>query len=100
MRSKDSLFKQVIEERAAAEANKSLHYFPKTFANCVSYGLFVELIPNENKQQDAVKVWWGLYALRGKCYTPLPQWNWNPRGPGARARRVRRMRRGKGIVSS
>lgn len=46
---KDSLFKHVIEQRAANEANPALHYWLKILANSGSYGLFVELNPNESK---------------------------------------------------
>jgi hypothetical protein len=56
---KDSLFKHVIEQRAANEADKSLHYFLKILANSGSYGLFVELNPNENTQHDEVTVFSG-----------------------------------------
>jgi hypothetical protein len=45
---KDSLFKHVIEQRAANEANPALHYWLKILANSGSYGLFVELNPNES----------------------------------------------------
>jgi hypothetical protein len=42
-----SLFKHVIEQRAAHESNPALHYWLKILANSGSYGLFVELNPNE-----------------------------------------------------
>lgn len=44
----DSFFKHVIEQRAANEANPELHYWLKILANSGSYGLFVELNPNES----------------------------------------------------
>ena len=44
---KQSFFKHVIEQRAANESNKALHYWLKILANSGSYGLFVELNPNE-----------------------------------------------------
>ncbi len=44
----DSVFKHVIEQRAANEANPELHYWLKILANSGSYGLFVELNPNES----------------------------------------------------
>jgi hypothetical protein len=44
-----SLFKHVIEQRAANESNPALHYWLKILANSGSYGLFVELNPNESK---------------------------------------------------
>ncbi len=44
---RQSFFKHVIEQRAAHEANPSLHYWLKILANSGSYGLFVELNPNE-----------------------------------------------------
>ena len=44
-----SFFKHVIEQRAANESNKALHYWLKILANSGSYGLFVELNPNEAK---------------------------------------------------
>jgi hypothetical protein len=56
---KRSFFKHVIEQRAANEADKSLHYFLKILANSGSYGLFVELNPNENNQHAAIKVFSG-----------------------------------------
>ncbi len=43
----DSLFKHVIEQRAANESNKPLHYWLKILANSGSYGLFVELNPTD-----------------------------------------------------
>jgi hypothetical protein len=56
---KTSFFKHVIEQRAANEADKSLHYFLKILANSGSYGLFVELNPNENTEQAQIKVFSG-----------------------------------------
>jgi hypothetical protein len=44
---RDSLFKHVVEQRAANEANPALHYWLKILASSGSYGLFVELNPNE-----------------------------------------------------
>jgi hypothetical protein len=44
----DSFFKHVIEQRAANESNPELHYWLKILANSGSYGLFVELNPNES----------------------------------------------------
>jgi hypothetical protein len=43
-----SFFKHVIEQRAAHESNPALHYWLKILANSGSYGLFVELNPNES----------------------------------------------------
>ena len=48
-----SFFKHVIEQRAANESNPALHYWLKILANSGSYGLFVELNPNES---DATKL--------------------------------------------
>jgi len=45
---KHSFFKRVIEQRAANESNPPLHYWLKILANSGSYGLFVELNPNES----------------------------------------------------
>jgi len=42
-----SFFKHVIEQRAAYESNPALHYWLKILANSGSYGLFVELNPND-----------------------------------------------------
>jgi hypothetical protein len=42
-----SFFKHVIEQRAAQEPDSPLHYWLKILANSGSYGLFVELNPNE-----------------------------------------------------
>lgn len=50
---KNSFFRHVIEQRAAHESNKALHYWLKILANSGSYGLFVELNPNE---ADAAKL--------------------------------------------
>lgn len=50
---KHSFFKHVIEQRAAHESNAALHYWLKILANSGSYGLFVELNPNE---ADAAKI--------------------------------------------
>ena len=44
---KHSFFKHVIEQRAAHESNLALHYWLKILANSGSYGLFVELNPND-----------------------------------------------------
>jgi hypothetical protein len=44
---KHSFFKHVIEQRAASESDPALHYWLKILANSGSYGLFVELNPNE-----------------------------------------------------
>jgi hypothetical protein len=44
---KDSFFKHVIEQRAAHESEPALHYWLKILANSGSYGLFVELNPNQ-----------------------------------------------------
>lgn len=46
--SKDSFFAHVIEQRAAHESDPSLHYWLKILANSGSYGLFVELNPNDS----------------------------------------------------
>jgi len=40
-------FKHVIEQRAAHESDPALHYWLKILANSGSYGLFVQLDPNE-----------------------------------------------------
>lgn len=45
---KNSFFRHVIEQRAAHESNQALHYWLKILANSGSYGLFVELNPNES----------------------------------------------------
>jgi len=44
---KNSFFRHVIEQRAGRESNPALHYWLKILANSGSYGLFVELNPNE-----------------------------------------------------
>jgi hypothetical protein len=49
----NSFFRHVIEQRAAHESNPALHYWLKILANSGSYGLFVELNPNES---DSTKV--------------------------------------------
>ena len=46
---RDSFFRHVVEQRAANEANPALHYWLKILASSGSYGLFVELNPNESK---------------------------------------------------
>ena len=45
---KHSFFKHVIEQRNLHESNPELHYWLKILANSGSYGLFVELNPNES----------------------------------------------------
>lgn len=45
---KNSFFKHVIEQRAAHESNPALYHWLKILANSGSYGLFVELNPNES----------------------------------------------------
>jgi hypothetical protein len=42
-----SLFKHVIEQRAVHESDEALHYWLKILGSSGSYGLFVELNPNE-----------------------------------------------------
>lgn len=49
----DSFFAHVIEQRAAHESDAALHYWLKILANSGSYGLFVELNPNDS---DAAKL--------------------------------------------
>jgi hypothetical protein len=44
---KHSLFKHGVEQRAANEANPELHYWLKILASSGSYGLFVEINPND-----------------------------------------------------
>jgi hypothetical protein len=44
---KHSFFKHVIEQRAANESQPAMHYWLKILANSGSYGLFVEINPNE-----------------------------------------------------
>jgi hypothetical protein len=48
--SKNSFFRHVIEQRAAHESNPALHYWLKILANSGSYGLFVELNPNDSDE--------------------------------------------------
>jgi hypothetical protein len=55
---KHSFFKHVIEQRAANESNPQLHYWLKILANSGSYGLFVELNPNETDETE-LKVYSG-----------------------------------------
>lgn len=50
---KHSFFKHVIEQRAAHESIPELYYWLKILANSGSYGLFVELNPNDS---DAAKL--------------------------------------------
>jgi hypothetical protein len=50
---KHSFFKHVIEQRAAHESIPELYYWLKILANSGSYGLFVELNPNDS---DATKL--------------------------------------------
>ena len=54
-----SLYKHAIEQRAANESNKPLHYWLKILANSGSYGLFVELNPHGNTKQSEIKVFSG-----------------------------------------
>jgi len=54
-----SPWKHAIEQRAANESNKPLHYFLKILANSGSYGLFVELNPGENSKRAKIKVFSG-----------------------------------------
>jgi hypothetical protein len=46
---KHSLFKHVVEQRAANESNPALRDWLKILASSGAYGLFVELNPNESK---------------------------------------------------
>jgi hypothetical protein len=55
---KHSFFKHVIEQRAAHESNPALHYWLKILANSGSYGLFVEINPNE-ADETKLKVYSG-----------------------------------------
>ena len=43
----DSFFKHVVEQRAVHASNPALHYWLKILASSGSYGLFVELNPND-----------------------------------------------------
>jgi hypothetical protein len=45
---KDNFFKHVVEQRAAHSSDPALHYWLKILASSGSYGLFVELNPNES----------------------------------------------------
>jgi hypothetical protein len=45
---KDSFFKHVVEQRAAHISNPALQYWLKILASSGSYGLFVQLDPNES----------------------------------------------------
>ena len=64
-----SFFKHVIEQRAAHESNPALHYWLKILANSGSYGLFVELNPNDADATQAKSV------LRRRVVSrPLPTW--------------------------
>jgi hypothetical protein len=45
---KGSFFKHVVEQRAAHESDPPLHYWLKILASSGSYGLFVEINPNES----------------------------------------------------
>lgn len=47
-----SLFKHVIEQRAAHASDEALAYWLKIFANSGSYGLFVELNPNDSADAE------------------------------------------------
>ncbi len=55
---KNSFFRHVIEQRAAHESDPALHYWLKILANSGSYGLFVELNPNESDATN-IKVFSG-----------------------------------------
>lgn len=55
---KHNLFKHVVEQRAAHESDKALHYWLKILASSGSYGLFVELNPNDTKATQ-IKVFSG-----------------------------------------
>jgi len=64
--SNHSLFKHVIEQRAASEANPALHFWLKILANSGSYGLFVELNPNE-RDAAPLKVFSGEEPFEATC---------------------------------
>jgi hypothetical protein len=51
---KNSLFKHVVEQRAANEQDKALAYWLKILASSGSYGLFVELNPNESDVTELI----------------------------------------------
>jgi len=53
-----SFFKHIIEQRAANESNPALHYWLKILGSGGSYGLFVELNPNE-ADNTAIRVYSG-----------------------------------------
>ena len=53
-----SFFKHVIEQRAANESDPALHFWLKILANSGSYGLFVELNPND-ADREKLKVFSG-----------------------------------------
>ena len=50
--SRQSLFKHVIEQRAVHASDESLAYWLKILASSGSYGLFVELNPNDSADTD------------------------------------------------
>jgi hypothetical protein len=72
---KNGFFRHVIEQRAAHESNPALHYWLKILANRGSYGLFVELNPNE-ADAARLKVFSGEESFETR-YT----W-WRNRGSG------------------
>jgi hypothetical protein len=57
-----SLFKHVVEQRNVNEENPALYYWLKIFASSGSYGLFVELNPNESGKTK-LKVFSGEYSF-------------------------------------
>lgn len=61
-----SFLKHVIERRAANESNPALHYWLKILANSRSYGLFVELNPNDADSAN-LKVFSGEESFETDC---------------------------------
>jgi hypothetical protein len=55
----DDFFRHVIEQRKRHQSNKSLAHFLKILANAGSYGLFVELTPENPKKPTNIKVFSG-----------------------------------------
>lgn len=70
-----SFFKHVIEQRAANESNPSLHYWLKILANSGSYGLFVELNPN-NCRTKKVKMFSGEESFETTAAVEEEPGNW------------------------
>jgi hypothetical protein len=72
---KDDLFRTIIEQRKLHKSDKSLYYWLKILANSI-YGFFVELIPDIQSKDAAVRVFSGDKNFRDTSDVIENSGNW------------------------